>query len=214
MKARGYSLIELAVVLALLAVAFATVLPLAQSGRAQHETELALARTVEAIYGEHGFLADLGRLPALPELSERGALPPARWAAGVPVGWAGPYLEGGATDAWSHPLRLDPDGRVRSAGANGIFGDEDDLIAPQYPPLPRGAAGSLCIEAPADAQVQALVPDESGAPVWALAAPASGCRHFFASLPAGRRLVQAGSDSAAVVVSRGASAVARLGGSL
>lgn len=214
MTARGFSLVELAVVLALLAAAFATVLPAAQSRRARQETEATLARTVEAIYAEHGFLADVGRLPVLPELTARGALPPARWSSGLPVGWAGPYLEGATADGWERALRLDPDGRVRSAGPNGIFDDEDDLIAPAYPPLPRGAAGSLCVEAPAGALVQALVPDASGAPAWVSATPAGSCGHFFAALPAGRRLVQAGSASAAVVVSRGASAVARLGGSL
>jgi hypothetical protein len=220
--------------------------PAVQTGRrlgSARETRVILERSVQAIYGDAatgfgGFLSDMGRLPdgSLRELVNRGALASAQWRSGVAIGWAGPYLELSEslpTDGWRRPLRLDEDGRVRSSGANGIFGDDDDLVAPAYPPLPKGGTGSLCVDVllafpggaarkitAADAAVYAVIPDAQGRPVQvaAVASDAAACAFYFASLPAGRRLLVAAggsgagglTTSAAVVVARGGPATAQL----
>lgn len=227
MQARGFTLLEVLVVLGLMgatAAALATRIPL-QAGN-EIETRAALRRTVEAIYGDAsgagGFLGDVGRLPALEELVGRGDLPAAQRTQGIAVGWSGPYLESLPADGWRRPLRLDPDGRLRSAGANGIFDDEDDLVAPAAPPLPRGHLGSLCVEVligrraltAGEASVQLLSPDFLGSPAWVAATSRPDCAFFFAAAPAGKRLVRASaagwSGFSAAVVPRGASATARI----
>lgn len=250
MRARGFTLLELIVVLGVLAICLLMLIPVAQSGTAkwrERETRVALERTVQGIYGDAatgsgGFLGDLGRLPdpSLRELLQKGALPAAQWIGGVPVGWSGPYLDATSvvpTDGWHNPLRLDADARVRSAGPNGKFDDDDDIVAPPYPPLPKGTRGSLCVEVllalsggaaraatAAEAVVYAIVPDGAGNPVRVPAATdAAGCAFFFASLPSGRRLVIAAGGgpasgligSEALIVPRGGPAAGRvvLGGS-
>jgi prepilin-type N-terminal cleavage/methylation domain-containing protein len=227
MRPRGFTLLELLVVLGLMGVTAATLatrIPL--QAAAELETRAALRRTVEAIYGDAsgtgGFLGDVGRLPALEELVSRGDLAAAQRAQGIAVGWSGPYLESLPSDGWRRPLRLDPDGRVRSAGANGAFDDEDDLVAPAAPPLPRGSLGSLCVEVllgrrtatAGEASVQIFSPGPSGNPAWVAAISQPDCAFFFAAAPAGKRLVTASaagwSGFTAAVVPRGASAAARI----
>jgi prepilin-type N-terminal cleavage/methylation domain-containing protein len=243
---RGFTLLELIVVLGVMSISLAMLVPAVQAGRslgAERETRAALQRTVLAIYGDpasgfEGFLGDMARLPdpALRELLQRGALAARQWTGGVAVGWSGPYLDASEavpTDGWRNPLRLDADGRVRSPGPNGTFGDDDDLVAPAYAPLPYGSSGSACVEVliplsggaaravtAAEAVVYAVVPDAQGRPVQvaALARDASPCPFFFESLPAGRRLVIAAGEraaagltgSAAVVVPPGGPAAGRL----
>ena len=101
----------------------------------------------------HGFVGDIGRLPAnLSELVSGGSLPlfAVSQSTGVGRGWNGPYVNIGVDaedygrDAWgrAYDLNVVGPGQIRSAGPNGFFNDDDDIV---YPPQPVDAYGSIVV---------------------------------------------------------------------
>jgi hypothetical protein len=60
------------------------------------------------------------------------------------MGWKGPYITSGEsetdvlTDAFGRAYEGATSGQIRSAGPDGIFGNEDDIVYPSAPPVPRG----------------------------------------------------------------------------
>ena len=100
-----------------------------------------------------GFVGDIGRFPVqLTELVEAVDLQPFRISeeTAVGYGWSGPYLNRGigtedwATDAWGNRYDIGAvgDGQVRSAGPNGKYDDDDDLV---YPPRPVNPYGNVVV---------------------------------------------------------------------
>jgi hypothetical protein len=105
------------------------------------------------VKGSYGFLGDMGRLPARPdELITPPAGAPrydgARTFRGVGVGWKGPYLAVGESkggflaDGWGRPYQITPYGQVRSAGPDGMYDTEDDIV---YPPEPPRISGRVMV---------------------------------------------------------------------
>jgi len=150
----GFTLIEVAVILAVLAILAATITPAIL--RQFVDAKVAATRSsAKALYeamagrsdvkGDYGFLGDMGRLPTRPdELVKPPAGVPAYDGATtfrrVGVGWKGPYLAVGETkegflrDGWGREYQTTPHGQVRSAGPDGVFDSEDDIVYPPEPP--------------------------------------------------------------------------------
>lgn len=153
---RGFTLLELMLVMLILAIVWSLgAVVVTDFNRPRESTAWMSLRTLaEGIhgrtYGEHGYTADMGALPQ-PGVGEtlfgylgivpgggRGIYVPN----GITSGWHGPY--GGADrhatnqDPWGNPFVVQADGRIRSAGRNGAFDGVDDLVYPDYSPLPPG----------------------------------------------------------------------------
>jgi prepilin-type N-terminal cleavage/methylation domain-containing protein len=156
-RAAGFTLIEITVVVAVLAILAAAITPmiLQQIVDTKIETTRKEARLLsEAIVGRpdvpgsFGFFGDMGRFPK--ELAE--LLKPAQGAVlfhtddtfrNVGMGWKGPYVNAGDSkddmllDAFGREYKV-LGGQVRSAGPDGIFDNEDDIVYPPKPPAPFG----------------------------------------------------------------------------
>ena len=101
-----------------------------------------------------GFVGDIGRMPTeLYELGEAGPLPlyESSEATGIGAGWNGPYVNAGidAMDFLLDPWGREYDigvvgfGQIRSAGPNGLYNDDDDLVVP---PAPEVVYGELVVQ--------------------------------------------------------------------
>ena len=142
-RSRGFTLIEVAVFVAVLAVLAGTLLPVisrpyVSDYRVQTIAEMqAIQRAVlgDPATGDYGFLGTMGRLPRNGQLSELWVKPSDMNAVSVSAdtgllnGWNGPYLRAvihrPEKDAWGHDYVLDDSGnndgqwRIRSLGPDG-----------------------------------------------------------------------------------------------
>ncbi len=151
MKEKGFTLIEMVVSLAVVAILAGIATPLIYQQITSDRTEETRAK-MKMIYqamrgnpesGTYGYVGDIGSLPAgLNDLLAQpaGVSSYATYKNGVGYGWRGPYLntqDNGIVDGWGHEYRYaqPPDGvgQIRSAGADGIFGNADDILFPQNP---------------------------------------------------------------------------------
>jgi general secretion pathway protein G len=151
-RQQGFTLIEIIVVIAVMAILAGALAPLAtrsiNSSRedSTRQREHLIYEAIMGADGEQGggFLSDMGRLPAtLTELSTRGALPLYNTGnmGAVGMGWRGPYLTDGLdatgqpVDAWGTPFDYGVVGLgcIRSAGADHTMGTIDDLTYPSNP---------------------------------------------------------------------------------
>lgn len=148
---RGFTLIELIVILILLGVIAAIAVPrfVDLSGAGKRNVTLErMNNTRRAIMGDptvvvggrfssSGFRGDLNQLPnPLSQLTTQGALP--AWDKFTRHGWNGPYIDGAQlTDGWGNPITIggfDANGvngrafTLRSAGPDGIAGNGDDIV--------------------------------------------------------------------------------------
>jgi prepilin-type N-terminal cleavage/methylation domain-containing protein len=157
---KGFTLIEVIIVIAILAILAGAMAPLA--GRAidssrQDETVRRQKLIYQAILGDpsspgSGFLSDVGRLPAtsLTELAVIGSLPAyAIQTCGVGMGWRGPYLlegvdsTGRPLDGWGTPMDL-VGGQIRSAGPDkSMSSAADNLLYPPNPIATNNINGSI-----------------------------------------------------------------------
>ncbi len=151
---------ELMAVIAVIMVSFAIAVPLLlRSGAADRDnlTRQRLQNIKQAITGnpeimvnkvraDFGFAGDLGQPPAdLLELLVRGSYPQFTTQNQVSFGWRGPYLQTAMEngdyvallDAWGRGLAYRAGAgsvlrEIRSAGADGIFDNDDDLVIQVY----------------------------------------------------------------------------------
>lgn len=151
----GFTLLELIVVVALIAVLVAAVSPSIFQRIAEDrvtDTQAEARALHEAMVGDpasnqFGFVGDIGRLPAsFQELVQRGSLPSYTTSTvrEVGMGWRGPYVNVGTSpddyliDAFGRPYTGAPTGQVRSAGPDGVSGNADDIVYPPAPPVISG----------------------------------------------------------------------------
>ena len=153
----GFTLIEIVVVIAVLAILAAAITPaiLQQVVDTKIETTRKEAKILcEAIIGRSdvkgsfGFVGDMGRFPkSFEELMRPDRDTPLYKVLtfrGVATGWKGPYINAGDSkddiliDAFGRPYKGAPTGQVRSAGPDGVFDDEDDIVYPPNPPVVGG----------------------------------------------------------------------------
>lgn len=155
---RGFTLIEMAIALAIVAIlaAIATPLILQRIMDARIEATREEARTLyEAMVGSSsdpssfGFVGDIGRLPSsFEQLVQPSGLPlhTTQTIRGVGMGWKGPYINRGTsatdylTDAFGRPYTGASIGQVRSAGPDGVSGNADDIV---YPPSAPAISGRV-----------------------------------------------------------------------
>ena len=168
-KMRGFSLIEIMAVLAIMAVLMGFLVPMVfnRVNAARVEaTETEVERIFKAIVGDpskenFGYLGDMGRLPAnLTELFVRGTQTAFHTAdgvvehvGGVGTGWRGPYLTGLSQedilkDAWGNSYDYSNTGgsagQIRSPGPDkDINVTSDNIVFPAD--LPVGTTGTLVV---------------------------------------------------------------------
>jgi prepilin-type N-terminal cleavage/methylation domain-containing protein len=159
-RARGFTLLELVVIIAVLGILAAAVTPTVMNQimdtrvSATHDEAQAL---YDAMVGapnsdgtRFGFVGDIGRLPnTLQELATQSGLP--SYATGnvrsIGMGWRGPYINSGAsandyqTDAFGRNYVVNS-GQVRSYGPDGVANNADDIV---YPPSAPTVAGTVAI---------------------------------------------------------------------
>ncbi len=154
---RGISMLEVTLLLGAMVILAAAVAPslLRVLQDQRHEQVISEMKAIHvALNGDEsdrtfGFIGDIGRFPTqLAELVETVDLEPFRIseATAVGYGWSGPYLNRGldtddwATDAWGsyYDIGAVGYGQIRSAGPNGEFDDDDDLVYPPHPVNPFG----------------------------------------------------------------------------
>lgn len=153
----GFTLIEIVIIIAVLTILATAITPaiLQQVMDAKLETTRKEAKALyEAIAGRQdatgsfGFVGDMGRLPVNFEELIR-PLPDATpyttaTFRNVGMGWKGPYINAGdskedvLTDAFNRPYAGANTGQVRSAGPDGVLGNEDDIVYPPNVPSVRG----------------------------------------------------------------------------
>lgn len=157
----GFTLIEITVILAVIAILAAAITPmlLRQLVDAKVETTRQEAKLLhEAILGRadvagsFGFFGDMGRWPAsFEELLRPAPGTPLFTTAtfrNVGMGWKGPYVNAGVSgedillDAFGRPYQGAEAGQIRSAGPDGTFGTADDIV---YPPAPANPSGRLLV---------------------------------------------------------------------
>ena len=153
-RPNGFTLIEVVIIVAVLAILAAAITPMVlqqivdakvtaskSSAKAMYE---AMAGRGD-VKGSYGFVGDMGRFPLKPdELVKPPAGAPvydgAKTFRGVGMGWKGPYVTVGDTkesfmaDGWGHEFQITAYGQVRSAGPDGVYGNEDDILYPPEPP--------------------------------------------------------------------------------
>lgn len=175
----GFTLLELVVVIAVIAVLVAAVSPSLFQQIAEDrvlDTQREARALYEAMVGDpassqFGFVGDIGRLPnTFRELAEPGGLPSysTNTVRNVGMGWRGPYVNTGTSaddylnDAFGRPYSGASTGQVRSAGPDGVSGNEDDIVYPPAPPVISGTvnvtvktlAGNKTIVDPANYRVE------------------------------------------------------------
>jgi prepilin-type N-terminal cleavage/methylation domain-containing protein len=159
----GFTLIEVIIVIAVLAVLAGAMAPLAVRMVDSSRQDLTLKRQqliYQAILGDitapgSGFLSDIGRIPdsTMTELSVRGSLPIySIQACGVGMGWRGPYLldgvdsNGQPLDGWGMPMVL-VGGQITSAGPDrSMTTVADNLYYPSTPLTVNNVNGSIVLE--------------------------------------------------------------------
>ena len=161
-RTRGFTLIEIVIIVAVMAILAAAITPavLQQVMDAKVTSTKTSAKALyEAIAGRpdtkgnFGFLGDMGRFPTtLEELIKPAAGTPLfdtrGTFRGVGVGWKGPYISVGETregflvDGWGRAFTMAPDGRVHSAGPDGVVGNDDDIV---YPPEPTRVGSRVMV---------------------------------------------------------------------
>ncbi len=159
----GFTLIEMIIVIAILAVIAGAMAPLAVRAIDSSRQDLTLKRQqqiYQAIFGDpsapgSGFLSDIGRLPGndLSELAVVGSLPLySIQTCGVGMGWRGPYLlegvdtAGRPLDGWGTPMDL-VNGQIRSAGPDhSMIATADNLVYPTVPITANNVNGSIVLE--------------------------------------------------------------------
>ena len=169
LAARGFTLIEVVIVLGIIAILAAFLAPTAFEGiRSSQET--ATKKQVERIFlaivgepskGNFGYLGDMGRLPAtLDELVTQGGQVAFHTSDGgtahkgsVGTGWRGPYVTGtDATadlfkDAWglafSYTNAGGTAGQISSGGLDGQIATADDITYPVQ--LPVQTTGTIVV---------------------------------------------------------------------
>jgi general secretion pathway protein G len=130
-KQRGFTLIELMLVLVILSILAAIVVP-KFSGRTQQARETAAATQIAAFKTAlNMFESDTGGYPR-----GRGGLQDLMVQPRDVQGWHGPYLEdkGVSTDPWGHPYVYECPGKhgafdLYSIGPDGRPGTEDDIVS-------------------------------------------------------------------------------------
>ncbi len=160
--AKGFTLMEVIIVIAILAIVAGAMAPLASRAIDSSRQDLTVKRQrliYQAIMGDaltsgSGFLSDIGRLPnpALAELSVMGALPPyAIQACGIGAGWRGPYLQDGIDtsgrplDGWGTPMDF-VNGQIRSSGLDRDRNTAaDNLLYPANPIVANNINGRVII---------------------------------------------------------------------
>ncbi len=152
----GFTLIEIVIIISVLAILAAAISPaiLQQVVDTKIDTTKKEVRILhEAIVGRsdtpgsYGFVGDLGRVPvSIDELVKPRPGTPlytTETVRGVGMGWKGPYINVGDTkddylnDAFGRPYRS-VYGQIRSAGPDGVFDNEDDIVYPPSPPVVTG----------------------------------------------------------------------------
>lgn len=155
-NSRGFTLLEMAIALAIVAIlgAIATPLILQRILDARIDATREEARNLyEAMVGSDsdpssfGFVGDMGRLPAtFEQLVQPAGLPAYTQSTvrGIGMGWKGPYINRGTsatdylTDAFGRPYSGASTGQVRSAGPDGVPGSADDIMYPPSTPVLTG----------------------------------------------------------------------------
>ena len=155
---RGFTLLELVVVVAVIGILVAAVAPAVMQQLIGERTD-GTREEAEAIFramagdlraNSFGFVGDIGRLPtALTELSTIGALPAYTTSTvrSVGMGWRGPYINAGTsandflTDAFGLAYTFTA-GQIRSAGPDGVAGNADDIV---YPPAAPQTDGDVIV---------------------------------------------------------------------
>jgi prepilin-type N-terminal cleavage/methylation domain-containing protein len=158
----GFTLIEVIVVIAILAVVAGAMAPLAVQSINSSRRDATIKRQgliYRAILGDpsapgSGFLSDIGRLPSadLSELTTPGSLPLyAVQSCGVGMGWRGPYLLEGTNaaglpaDGWGAPMVLSG-GQIRSAGPDqNMSTTGDNIVYPATPIASNNINGSIVL---------------------------------------------------------------------
>lgn len=164
---RGFGILEMVVVLAVIgivAVSLALAMP-----RMMHAAKIAEARREMRAYeravvgdpdnGYYGFIGDVGRLPrSVRDLVEHADVPIFNVEDNtykVGMGWNGPYLDAinpgddPTEDPWGGEYRVDDEGRIRSAGPDGEYETEDDLVFPDEG-IPFGGDVRIELSGPGD----------------------------------------------------------------
>lgn len=158
---RGITMLEVTLLLGALVILSAAVAPAVlrtvdelNAGNVLEEMEaLHLSIMGDRVSGTFGYVGELGRFPYfMDELVLQLEAPffVRSELSGVGYGWNGPYVVRGRDAA---DFRLDPwgneydigqvgPGQLRSAGPNGIYDDDDDVV---YPPYPVDLYGSLVV---------------------------------------------------------------------
>lgn len=167
-SARGFTLIEIMVVLILVSLLAGAVAPLAagqirgQRIRATHDR---MERVIAGMLGHptlggHGYLGDFGVLP--PDLDDlNDATDQPAYAVdpndGIGAGYNGPYVPqvGGPgvafVDAWGTPFAYRASAaQLTSFGADRRAGTADDLVYPEAPPLTTGNVSVSIVGVPND----------------------------------------------------------------
>ena len=160
MRNRGFTLLELVVIIAVLGILAAAVTPTVMNEIM--DTRVNATRTEaqglhEAMVGapsadgtRFGFVGDIGRLPnTLAELATQSGLPSYSTSnvRSIGMGWRGPYINSGASatdyqrDAFGRLFVLNS-GQVRSYGPDGIANNTDDIV---YPPTAPVVTGTVAI---------------------------------------------------------------------
>lgn len=158
---RGITLLEVTLLLGALAILSAAVAPAMlrtlgelNADNVMDEMEaLHVAIMGDPDAGTFGYVGELGRFPSgMDELVLQLDAPlfARSELSGVGYGWNGPYVGSGRDvddfrlDPWGNEYDIGEvgAGQIRSAGPNGIYDDDDDVV---YPPYPVDLYGSLVV---------------------------------------------------------------------